>query len=101
MAHSTVVRAIDNSIVELEVDDEFRDRLSPWLGHIRYMPKYGGRDTTAEMWAFELAPLSSLGSGVFAVGGRERERFTLSGGEVVIYDSTTLPDARWAAWLGP
>lgn len=101
MAHSTVVRAIDNSLVELEVDDEFRDRLSPWLGHIRYMPKYGGRDTTAEMWAFDLAPLSSLGSGVFAVGGRERERFKLNGGDVVIYDSTNMPDARWAAWLGP
>ncbi|MGC5031145.1 hypothetical protein [Micromonospora sp. DT229] len=101
MAYSTVVRTIDSSLVELEVDDSFKNRLSPWLGHIRYMPKYGGRETTAEMWAFELAPISSLGSGVFAVGGRERERFKLNGGEVIVYDSSKLPDARWAAWMGP
>ncbi|MEV0597404.1 hypothetical protein [Nonomuraea cavernae] len=53
------------------------------------------------MWALELAPKSSLGSGVFSVGGRERERFSLAGGELVIYDCKDPQDARWAAWLGP
>ncbi|WP_285702648.1 hypothetical protein [Microtetraspora sp. NBRC 16547] len=53
------------------------------------------------MWALELAPMSSLGSGVHSVGGRERERFSLAGGELVIYDCTEPNDARWAAWLGP
>ncbi|MEU8250047.1 hypothetical protein [Nonomuraea sp. NPDC048916] len=53
------------------------------------------------MWALELAPTSSLGSGVFSVGGKERERFSLAGGEVVVYDCTNPKDARWAAWIGP
>ncbi|MCA2186375.1 hypothetical protein [Nonomuraea cavernae] len=68
---------------------------------MRYLPKYGSRNTTADVWALELAPKSSLGSAVFSVGGRERERFSLAGGELVIYDCKTPQDARWAAWLGP
>lgn len=53
------------------------------------------------MWALELAPLSSLSAAVESVGGRESERFSLAGGEVVVFDCTDPPDARWAAWLGP
>ncbi|WP_203982400.1 hypothetical protein [Sphaerisporangium rufum] len=53
------------------------------------------------MWALELAPTSSLGSGISSVGGRERERFSLAGGELVIYDCEKPADARWAAWVGP
>ncbi|WP_214413835.1 hypothetical protein [Sphaerisporangium fuscum] len=53
------------------------------------------------MWALELAPASSLGSGVYSVGGTERERLSLAGGELVVYDCKDPQDARWAAWLGP
>ncbi|WP_433242609.1 hypothetical protein ACQPYK_38380 [Streptosporangium sp. CA-135522] len=38
---------------------------------------------------------------VASVRGRERERFSLAGGEVVVYDCEDPADARWAAWLGP
>lgn len=101
MAHLSAVRTIEGSLVQLEVDDELSDLLNPWCGHIRYIPKYGSRNTTTDMWAFDLAPTSSLGSGIFSVGGRERERFALAGGEVIIYDCSNPSDARWAAWMGP
>jgi hypothetical protein len=101
MAHLSVVRAVDNSLIQLEVEDAEKDVLNSWCGHVRYIPKYGSRSTTADVWALELAPMSSLGSAVFSVGGKERERFSLAGGEVVIYDCQEPADARWAAWLGP
>ncbi|MET9341042.1 MULTISPECIES: hypothetical protein [unclassified Nonomuraea] len=78
-----------------------QDDLHAWTGHIRYTPRYGVRETTADVWALELAPKSSLGVGVSSVRGRERERFSLAGGEVVIYDCEDPSDARWATWLGP
>lgn len=101
MAHVSQVRAIDNSLIQLEVDDSEKDALNTWCGHVRYTPKYGGRNTTADVWALELAPITSLGSAIWSVGGRERERFSLAGGEVVVYDCDKPSDARWAAWLGP
>ncbi|WP_214324473.1 hypothetical protein [Nonomuraea sediminis] len=36
-----------------------------------------------------------------SVRGRERERFSLAGGEVVVYDCEDPADARWATWIGP
>jgi hypothetical protein len=101
MAHLSVVRAIDNSLIQLEVEDAEKDVLNSWCGHVRYIPKYGRRSTTADVWALELAPMSALGSAVYSVGGKERERFSLAGGEVVVYDCERPEQARWAAWLGP
>lgn len=101
MTHLSVVRAIDNSLIQIEVEDAEKDVLNSWCGHARYIPKYGRRSTTADVWALELAPTSALGSAVFSVGGKERERFSLAGGEVVVYDCETPEQARWAAWFGP
>lgn len=101
MTYLSRVRAIDNSIIQLEVEDSDKELLHVWCGHVRYNPKYGSRDTTADVWALELAPLTSLGSAVQAVGGRERERLSVAGGELVVHDCKDPQDARWAAWLGP
>jgi hypothetical protein len=101
MAHLSVVRAIDNSLIQLEVEDAEKDVLNSWCGHVRYIPKYGSRSTTADVWALEVAPITAIGSAVYSVGGKERERFSLAGGEVVVYDCETPAQARWAAWLGP
>ncbi|MDP4507098.1 hypothetical protein [Nonomuraea turcica] len=101
MGHLSTLRTVSNSFVRLEVDDAEAASLTPWTGHVRYTPKYGGRTTTAESWGLELAPKSSLAAGVNSVRGRERERFSLNGGEVVVYDCEDPADARWAAWLGP
>ncbi|TMR24423.1 hypothetical protein ETD86_04645 [Nonomuraea turkmeniaca] len=101
MGHLSTLRTISHSFLHLEVDDAEAASLTPWTGHVRYTPKYGGRKTTAESWALELAPKSALAAGVNSVRGRERERFSLSGGEVVVYDCEDPADARWVAWLGP
>lgn len=101
MGHLSTLRTASNSILRLEVDDTETASVAPWTGHVRYTPKYGGRKTTTESWALELAPKSSLTAGINSVRGRERERFSLAGGEVVIYDCEDPADARWAAWLGP
>lgn len=101
MVHLSTLRTVSNAFLHLEIDDAEATSLSSWTGHVRYTPKYGGRNTTAESWALELAPASSLAAGVASVGGRERERFSLAGGEVVVYDCTDPADARWAAWVGP
>ncbi|MER6508781.1 hypothetical protein ABT158_18300 [Nonomuraea sp. NPDC001636] len=101
MAHLSSLRTAKNSLLQLEVEDTEAASLASWTGHVRYTPKYGSRKTTAETWGLELAPLSSLTAGVNSVRGRERERFSLAGGEVVVYDCEDPSDARWAAWLGP
>ena len=101
MTTVTSVRTVDDARVTIELDDAYRGRTSVWTGHARYTPRRTGQDTTADLWALELAPLSSLAAGVASVGGRERERFALAGGEVVVFDCADLPEARWAAWLGP
>ncbi|MFJ2032063.1 hypothetical protein [Streptosporangium sp. NPDC087985] len=75
--------------------------LHAWNGHIRFTPRYGSRENTSDVWALELAPKSALGAGVNAIRGTERERFTFSGGEVIIYDCADMPGGRWAAWVGP
>jgi hypothetical protein len=72
-----------------------------WTGHVRFVPNYGGRATTADMWALELAPVSSLAAAVESVGGRELQRFSLAGGEIAIFACAEPRDARWAAWIGP
>lgn len=97
----STVRTVDNAILNLDVGDVGPEALHSWTGHVRYTPRYGGRDTTADVWALELAPKSALAAGVASVGGRERERFALNGGEVVIYDCADPSDARWAVWIGP
>ncbi len=74
---------------------------SSWMGHARYIPRYGRRMATPDMWALEIAPVASLGAGIASVQGKERERFSLAGGEVVVADCGDPDDARWAAWMGP
>lgn len=102
VGRSTAVRAIDHTMVSVEVNDTEKDAaFFPWMGHVRYIPNYGGRATSTELWAMELAPITSFGAAVESVGGRERDRFSLSGGEVVIFDCAQPQDARWAAWMGP
>lgn len=101
MAHLSTLRTVKNSFLRLEVEDAEAPSLASWTGHVRYTPKYGARNTTTETWGLELAPLSSLTAGINSVRGRERERFSLAGGEVVVYDCEDPSDARWAAWLGP
>ncbi|MFE3452086.1 hypothetical protein ACFXJ8_24515 [Nonomuraea sp. NPDC059194] len=101
MEQNSTVRTIDNQLINLEIDGVEPDELHTWTGHIRYTPRYGGRETTSDVWALELAPKSALGVAVSSVGGKERERFALAGGELVIYDCENPSDARWAAWLGP
>lgn len=102
MGRSTAVRAIDRTMVSVEVNEtEKNAAFFPWAGHVRYIPNYGGRATSGELWALELAPITPLSAAVESVGGRERERFSLAGGEVSIYDCAQPGDARWAAWMGP
>ncbi|MFI6315971.1 hypothetical protein ACIBG8_00545 [Nonomuraea sp. NPDC050556] len=101
MGHLSTLRTISNSLLSLEVDDAESASFSSWTGHVRYTPKYGGRKVTPETWGLELAPVSSLAAGVNSVRGKERERFSLNGGEVVVYDCGDPSDARWAAWVGP
>lgn len=101
MGQNSNVRTIDNQVISLDIEDVEPDELHAWTGHIRYTPRYGGRETTSDVWALELAPKSALAVGVASVRGRERERFALGGGEVVIYDCEDPSDARWATWLGP
>lgn len=72
-----------------------------WMGHARYIPRYGRRLTTPDMWALEIAPVASLEAGIASVQGRERERFALMGGEVAVFDCGHPENARWAAWMGP
>jgi hypothetical protein len=72
-----------------------------WCGHVRFTPRYGRRGTTADLWGLDLAPLASLDAGVASVRGRERSRFSLAGGEVLVVDCAEPAGARWAAWLGP
>ncbi|WP_146605669.1 hypothetical protein [Micromonospora craterilacus] len=102
MTLSSAVRTVDRSLLRVEVDGPTRALFeTPWTAHIRYSPKYGRSSSTKEMWALELASLNSLNAGVESVGGRERERFTIAAGELVIFDCTEPSDARWAALLGP
>lgn len=101
MGHVSTVRTVANTLLHLEVDDAEAGSLTPWGGHVRFTPKYGGRNTTAETWGLEIADKSALTAGVNSVRGKERERFSLAGGEVVVYDCEDPADARWAAWLGP
>ncbi|GIH98415.1 hypothetical protein [Planobispora takensis] len=88
-------------MVALDLDGVSAEELHSWTGHIRYTPRYGARGNTADVWALELAPKSSLGAGINSIRGTERERFAYNGGEVVIYDCGDIPDARWATWMGP
>lgn len=102
MTAKTSVRAADGAMVYLEFDDHKEDLLGyPWFGHVRFLPKYGRRGTTAEMWGLDLAPTSSLGAGIESVRGRETARFALAGGEVVVAQCAEPANARWAAWMGP
>lgn len=101
MGQTSTVRAVDNSLVTLDIDGVTVDDLHNWTGHIRYTPRYGGRENTADVWALELAPKGALGAGVAAVRGTERQRFAYNGGEVIIYDCAEIPGGRWAAWVGP
>ena len=102
MGQTASVRAIDNAMVNIEADDSeplvFEDN---WTAHVRYLPRYGRRATTPDVWSLELAPAGALRAGVRAVQGQERERFNLAGGEVAIFDCGDPRDARWSAWLGP
>ena len=99
---TSIVRTIDQSTFTIDAGGSAEDPFAlPWTGHIRYTPKYGQGKSVTEMWALELASVSSLGAAVESVGGRERERFSLAGGELVIFDCAKPGDARWAAWLGP
>ncbi|SDR04640.1 hypothetical protein [Thermostaphylospora chromogena] len=97
MGQIPTVRAIDDAMVTIDTDAVRTGEVHAWTGHVRYAPGHGGN----EAWALELAPRSALSAGVASVGGTERERFTLAGGEVVVYDCADPPNARWAAWLGP
>lgn len=101
MTTVTSVRTVDDARVTLAFADAYRGQASAWTGHVRYTPRRTGHDATSDLWGLELAPLSSYAAGVASVGGRERERFALAGGEVVVFDCADVPDARWAAWLGP
>lgn len=101
MATQALVRTLSDGWVSVEVDDTYDGTADEWTGHVRFSPRRTGRTTTDDLWALELAPLSSLPAGVASVGGRQRERFALTGGEMVIFDCADLDDARWAAWLGP
>jgi hypothetical protein len=95
-------RAANGDMVYLEnYDADSAGFGSQWTGHVRFMPKYGWRGTTVDIWGLELAPLSSLGVAIESVRGVERERFSLSGGEVIIVDCYEPEKARWAAWMGP
>lgn len=96
------IRTVDRSMLTVEANGASTSLFTtPWTAHIRYSPKYGRSSSTNEMWGLELASLSSLNAGVESVGGRERERFTIAAGEVVIFDCAEPADARWAALLGP
>ncbi|MFG1710338.1 hypothetical protein ACFLIM_44935 [Nonomuraea sp. M3C6] len=77
------------------------EELHSWTGHVRYTPRYGGKENTSDVWALELAPKTSLASGVNSIRGTERERFAYNGGEVIIYACGDIPDGRWVAWVGP
>lgn len=101
MVQVSTVRAVDNSLVALDLEGVTPEDLHSWTGHIRYTPRYGAQGNTSDVWALELAPKTSLGAGVNSIRGTERERFAYNGGDVVIYDCGDVPDARWAAWIGP
>lgn len=102
MSVKTSTRAANGAMVYLDLDDRKEDLFSsPWFGHVRFIPKYGRRGTTAEMWGVDLAPVSSLGAGIESVGGRETGRFSVAGGEVIVVECAEPAHARWAAWIGP
>jgi hypothetical protein len=101
VGRSFAVRAVDGTFVHLESTALPDDLSRNWGGNASYVPQYGGRATTSDMWALELAPLSALEACVESLGGRQRQRFAFAGGEIVVYDSPRHKDARWAAWLGP
>jgi hypothetical protein len=107
VTEASVHRAADGGLVRLEIDDDGAGIAGrPWFDHVRFLPRYGRRDTRsdfsgADIWGLDLAPLSSLGAGISSVRGRERERFFLAGGEVVVADAGEPAGARWAAWTGP
>jgi hypothetical protein len=93
-------RAVNGDLVQLEtVGNELAH--VPWFDHVRFLPRYGHRGTTADGWGLDVAPVASLGAAIESVRGRLRHRFTLAGGEVLVVDAAVPPRSRWAAWAGP
>ncbi|MFI6599627.1 hypothetical protein ACIBHX_25530 [Nonomuraea sp. NPDC050536] len=95
------VQAIDGSRITVDLSREEQAALRDWTAHIRYIPKYGRRSPTYDGWGLEIAPSSALSAVVESRGYTNPQRFSMGGGDVVIYDCATPEGARWAAWAGP
>ncbi len=95
------VRAIDGTTATIDIVDVNPEDVLGWSGHARYIPNYGSRAQTGELWAVEIASAALLELGAESVEGRPFERFAAGGGEIHIYDCGSPQGARWAAWVGP